>query len=115
MDLKAAVPALVLILVSLSLMPDTVSAQFEDTEGNLAQCEKSCCEASGGSYDTLMQSCDIGASSPEFNAYTSCDNSCVEQAGTEIGGMRGNTSLCCAPAALVFGVVLAAAFRISNH
>ncbi|MFH0885115.1 MAG: hypothetical protein V1861_05385 [Candidatus Micrarchaeota archaeon] len=78
------------------------SAQFEDTEGKLSQCQENCCIVSGGAWDAALQDCSV--SGPGFNDYYNCESSCLEIAGRELESRGAGLNLCCAPAFIFAGL-----------
>ncbi|MEW6722885.1 MAG: hypothetical protein AB1324_06505 [Candidatus Micrarchaeota archaeon] len=85
----------------LALLSVPSFAQFEEEDSAIDECRKNCCISYGGSWEG--GAC---AMLPEdYNGYFSCDNACLEQALEETRGAGRETSLCCAPAFLVLGVL----------
>ena len=90
-----------LALVMLFLISASM-AQFEDLDQQIYDCQQSCCENYGGSWDEPY--CVFEEGTDEIDYYE-CSNGCLEGRGREISGY-GSGNLCCAPGFLVFGLVL---------
>jgi hypothetical protein len=81
-----------------------VYAQFSGIQSKLVQCEKNCCNSSGGIWDNTAQYCNISKNN-SYNAYTKCDNKCYENANKKLEDLGGHPSLCCAPTAVVLSLI----------
>ncbi|MCI0503154.1 hypothetical protein L0Y65_00415 [Candidatus Micrarchaeota archaeon] len=92
----------VLLLI---LIAGLASAQFEDTDAKLAQCQRDCCSRMNGSWDDSLGECGVGAA--DYNAYYRCRNECSEIASRDYGAMGGGAGICCAPAFFLLGLALA--------
>jgi hypothetical protein len=81
-------------------------AQFEELDQETSDCQARCCASYNGTWDG--DSCDIEGDA--LNGYYGCSSICLEYAGRGLEyTSRGN--ICCAPAFLALGLVLAVLWR----
>ncbi len=93
-----------LLLLAIGL----ASAQFEKDDAALVACEKGCCLGSGGNWSNDSASCAI-ATYPK--AYVDCESACFANVTGSIQSKAPRSDFCCAPAA-VLGMIGIAALLI---